>query len=163
MARAGFKHISSLILLLSLFSFASSAAIEFRTVLAPRQSPAATLPQNSITCADYSRAANLSTINTNSTLRGAFLRSTPEGFNAASNLLNAETTKLLSFMFNVDLNQQCSNLSALAVAEADANFTAGTVAGLKIQTAPGVDPGNLTLPVLCVLFILFMGGAGMSL
>ncbi|KAI1258395.1 hypothetical protein F5Y18DRAFT_357127 [Xylariaceae sp. FL1019] len=163
MAQATSKHMISLVLLLSLFSLASGAAIEFRTVLASRQTPAAVLPQNSVTCADYSRAANLSTINTNSTLRAAFLRSTHEGFNAASSLLNAETTKLMSLMFNVNLNQQCSNLSALAVAEADANFTAGTVAGLQIQTAPGVDPGNLTLPVLCVLFILLMGGAGMSL
>ncbi|KAI1744157.1 hypothetical protein F4680DRAFT_444190 [Xylaria scruposa] len=163
MARtASFKPVTSLVLLLvlSLFhiSIANAAAVQFRTPIAPRQSPAATpAPSLPDSCEDYSRIANLSTIALNSTLRGAFLRSSSLGTFPAAAILDAESPKLMSLKFNVALNQQCGNLSALAIVEADRNLTAGTVAGMKILDAPGVDPGNLAMPVLCVLFMFVMG------
>ncbi|KAI0445921.1 hypothetical protein F4803DRAFT_95167 [Xylaria telfairii] len=160
MARvASFKPITSLVLLLFLhISIASAAAVQFRTVIAPRQSPTATpaavLP---VSCEDYGRIANLSTIALNSTLRGAFLRSSSLGTFPAAAILDVESPKLMSLKFNVALNQQCGNLSAIAIVEADRNLTAGTVAGMKILDAPGVDPGNLAMPLLCILFIVIMG------
>jgi len=154
--RAFLGPFTSLVLLFSLLlhiSLVSGAAVQFRTVLAPRQSPAAT----TVSCADYSRIANLSTIALNSTLRGAFLRSSPLGTFPAAHILDAEKPKLMTLMFDVNLNQQCGNLSALAVTEADRNLTQGIVAGMKILDAPGVDPGNLAMPVLAILFIFLMG------
>ncbi|KAI0458707.1 hypothetical protein F5B21DRAFT_403308 [Xylaria acuta] len=159
---ASFKPITSLVLLLSLslfhISIASAAAVQFRTAIAPRQSPAAT-PATSLpdSCEDYGRIANLSTIALNSTLRGAFLRSSSLGTFPAAAILDAESPKLMSLKFNVALNQQCGNLSALAVVEADRNLTAGFVAGMKILDAPGVAPGALAMPLLCIAFILIMG------
>ncbi|KAI1755209.1 hypothetical protein F4782DRAFT_527931 [Xylaria castorea] len=163
MARtASFKPITSLVMLLflSLFhvSIASAAAVQFRTAIAPRQSPAAT-PAASLpdSCEDYSRIANISTIALNATLRGAFLRSSSMGTFSAVAILDAESPKLMSLKFNVALNQQCGNLSALAIVETDRNLTAGTVAGMKILDAPGVAPGNLAMPILCVVFMFMMG------
>ncbi|KAI1306850.1 hypothetical protein F5Y03DRAFT_129375 [Xylaria venustula] len=162
--KASFNPITSLVLLLSIsllhVSIASAAAVQFRTALAPRQSPAATtatpvsLP---VSCADYSRIANLSTIALNSTLRAAFLRSTSLGTLPAAAILDAESPKLMNLEFNVALNQQCGNLTATAIVEADRNLTAGTVAGLKILDAPGVAPDNIVLPILVVVFIIIMG------
>ncbi|KAI0542994.1 hypothetical protein GGR58DRAFT_496459 [Xylaria digitata] len=158
---ARINPITSLVLFLclSLFhiSFASAAAIQFRTALAPRQSPAATpatpavLP---VSCADYSRIANLSTIALNSTLRAAFLRSSPLGTFPAVAILDAEVPKLMDLIFDVTLNQQCGNSSAIAIVEADRNLTAGTVAGMKIRDAPGVAPDDLSLPILTVFLMI---------
>ncbi|KAI0815778.1 hypothetical protein GGR55DRAFT_675392 [Xylaria sp. FL0064] len=160
--KASFNPIASLMLVLSLFyvSMASAAVVQFRAPLAPRQSPAATLAIPAslpVSCADYSRIANLSTIALNSTLRGAFLRSSSLGTFPAAAILDAESPKLMDLEFNVALNQQCGNLTALAIVEAGNNLTAGTVAGLKIRDAPGVDPGNVSLPILIVVFIIIMG------
>ncbi|KAI1276751.1 hypothetical protein F5Y07DRAFT_128741 [Xylaria sp. FL0933] len=160
--KASFSPITSLMLVLSLFhiSIASAAVVQFRAALAPRQSPAATpaIPASlPVSCADYSRIANLSTIALNSTLRGAFLRSSSLGTFPAAAILDAESPKLMDLEFNVALNQQCGNLTALAIVEAGNNLTAGTVAGLKIRDAPGVDPGNVSLPILIVVFIIIMG------
>ncbi|KAI0206330.1 hypothetical protein F4808DRAFT_115160 [Astrocystis sublimbata] len=160
MARTtSFTSISSLVLLLLLnISMVSAAAIQLRTAIAPRQSPAATpapsLPQS---CADYSRIANLSTIALNSTLRGAFLRSSPLGTFPAAAILDAESPKLMDLKFNIALNKECGNLSEIAVVEADRNLTAGTVAGMKILDAPGVDPDNLAMPILSIAFVILMG------
>jgi hypothetical protein len=150
----------TILLLLFHISLANAAAVQFRTVLAPRQSPAANTPSPPalpVSCADYGRIANLSTIALNSTLRGAFLRSSPLGTFPAAHILDVESPKLAALKFDATLNQQCGNLSALAVTEAGRNLTAGIVAGMKILDAPGVAPGNLALPVLTVLFIFLMG------
>ncbi|KAI1322994.1 hypothetical protein F5Y16DRAFT_403861 [Xylariaceae sp. FL0255] len=164
MARQTTALYNALFLLLSLFSLVGGAAIEIRKPLAPRQSTTTTTTTTTVdSCANYARVANLSAVATNTTLRGAFLRSTPLGFFVASAILDAETPQLMSLMMNQQLNAECQNLSALAVTEAAANFSAGTVLGLEILPAVGVDPGNLALPFLCVFFILFMGGSAMAL
>ncbi|KAI0525926.1 hypothetical protein F5B22DRAFT_260624 [Xylaria bambusicola] len=162
--KASFNPIASLVLLLSLslfhVSFASAAAVRVRTAIAPRQSPAETpaIPASlPVSCADYSRIANLSNIATNSTLRAAFLRSSSLGTFPAAAILDAEAPKLMDLMFNVALNQECGNSSAIAVVEAGRNLTAGTVAGLKIRDAPGIAPDNVALPILCVALIIIMG------
>ena len=162
MARnTSFSPIASLVLLLTLslfhISFTSAAAIQVRTAIAPRQSPAAIPASLPVSCADYSRIANLSTIATNSTLRATFLRSSSLGTFPAAAILDADAPKLMDLMFNVALNQECGNSSAIAIVEADRNLTAGTVAGLKIRDAPGVAPDNVSLPILCVVFIIIMG------
>ncbi|KAI1186240.1 hypothetical protein F5B17DRAFT_431775 [Nemania serpens] len=187
MARmASFSPIASLLLLLLSLSllhvpFANAAAIQFRSAIAPRQSPAAVpLPSPSssasaststtplpssipVSCAEYGRIANLSTIALNSTLRGAFLRSSSLGTFPAAAVLDVESPKLMSLMLDAELNRQCGNLSALAVVEAGRNLTAGTVAGMKILDAPGVAPANVALPILCVLFIIMLGAPASSI
>lgn len=159
-----FNSIISLVLLLLVsflhISTADAAAIQFRTAIAPRQpqqTPALTPAAIPVSCAEYSRVANLSTIALNSTLRAAFLRSSSLGTFPAVAILDAESPKLMALKLDVTLNEQCGNLSALAVVEADRNLTAGTVAGMKILGAPGVAPDNVVLPILCVLLMFIMG------
>ncbi|KAI1180729.1 hypothetical protein F4777DRAFT_573957 [Nemania sp. FL0916] len=171
MAReASFSPLASLVLLLFHISIASAAAVHLRMPLAPRQSPAATTdappppPASpvSASCVDYERVASLSTIALNATLRGAFLRSSSLGTFPAAAILDAEPPKLMSLMLDAALNKECGNLTAAAPAEADRNLTAGIIAGMKVLPAPGIDPGNVLLPVLCILFIFMMGLPAMS-
>ncbi|GAP84854.1 putative metal tolerance protein 3 protein [Rosellinia necatrix] len=164
MARAApFHSVASLVLLLLVSacmhaSVASAAAIQFRTVIGPRQTTTTPAPAAlPVSCAEYSRVANLSTIALNSTLRAAFLRSSSLGTFPAAAILDAEAPKLAGLTFDATLNEQCGNLSALAAVEADRNLTAGTVAGMKILDAPGIAPDNVVLPVLCIILMFIMG------
>lgn len=157
--------ITSLVLLLIVYiALTDAAAVQFRTGLAPRQTTTITPPPSGppVSCADYSRIANLSTIALNAKLRGGFLRSSSLGTFAAARILDVESPKLVTLMFDVTLNLQCGNLSELALVEADRNYTSGSVAGMKLLDAPGVAPNDLALPVLCILFIVMMGVPAMS-
>ncbi|KAI1823123.1 hypothetical protein F4861DRAFT_540335 [Xylaria intraflava] len=145
---------------LAYLSLASAAAVHFPTALAPRQNQTSTPPIPTVlpvSCDEYSRIANLSIIAQNSTLRAAFIRSSPLGTLPAAAILDIESPKLMYLTLNVKLNQVCNNLSALALVEAGHNLTAGTVAGMRILDAPGVAPDSITMPILAVLFILLMG------
>ncbi|KAI1811173.1 hypothetical protein GGS20DRAFT_128348 [Poronia punctata] len=149
------------LILLIQITLTNGAAIQIRTILTPRQTPTPTPitppPSLIMSCPEYSRVANLSTIASNTTLRGAFLRSSSLGTFAAAHILDVEKPKLASIKFDKDLNQQCGNLSELAIVEADRNLTNGVVAGMRLLDAPGVAPDNLAMPILAVLFVVLMG------
>ncbi|KXJ89520.1 hypothetical protein Micbo1qcDRAFT_165615 [Microdochium bolleyi] len=130
--------------------------------LAPRQSPnagAGAAPGSGtvVTCADYSRVANMSIIGLNSTLRGAFLRSAPHGTDAASALLDTQSPKLPAYQFNAALNAQCGNLTTVAFQGADLNLTRGIVAEFTIVDAPGIGVDGITTLVICSAIVMFMG------
>ncbi|KAI1502154.1 hypothetical protein F5X99DRAFT_168968 [Biscogniauxia marginata] len=141
-------------------------------LLTPRQSPsandagaapvAALDPTNPI-CMDYAMVANLTTVGLNSTYRAAFQRSAPMGTDAASGIMDGPAARLPAMMADAGLNAQCGNLTAVAIAGAEANLTAGTVLGLPILEAAGVDPGNVAMPIVVVLILLIMGGTWISL
>ncbi|KAH7018205.1 uncharacterized protein B0I36DRAFT_368246 [Microdochium trichocladiopsis] len=139
----------------------------FGAALAPRQSPNAGVPAGTagtaVTCADYSRVANMSIIGLNSTLRGAFLRSAPHGTDAASALLDTQSPKLPAYQFNVALNAQCGNLTTVAFQGADFNLSRGIVAEFTILPAPGIGVEGLTTLILCIGIVLFMGGTFMTM
>lgn len=94
------------------------------------------------TCLEYSRVANYSTIGTNSTYRASFQQASPHGTDQASGILDSATAKLPDFKFNAAINARCGNLSQVAVAGAEANFTQGIVAEFRISAAsPGLRGG----------------------
>lgn len=94
------------------------------------------------TCLEYSRVANYSTIGTNSTYRASFQQASPHGTDQASGILDSATAKLPDFKFNAAINARCGNLSQVAVAGAEANFTQGIVAEFRINAAsPGLRGG----------------------
>ncbi|KAI1767948.1 hypothetical protein GGR53DRAFT_480259 [Hypoxylon sp. FL1150] len=162
MSRAMFRtpFFSLLVLLLSICNVAVAQA----DALAPRQSPgpsAAALA--SPLCQSYATTANISTVALNSTLRAAYIRSAPVGTFTSINILDAEEPKITALMMDVQLNQQCGNLTAVALAGADANLTAGTVLGLPILEAPGIDVGDIAMPLVSITIFLVMGGTWLSL
>ncbi|KAI0601042.1 hypothetical protein F4775DRAFT_478072 [Biscogniauxia sp. FL1348] len=160
--------LKQLLALTLLSTWASLATADADAVVVPRQSPdAATAvasldPSNPI-CVDYATVANLTTVGLNSTYRAAFQRSAPMGTDAASGIVDGPAARLPAMAADARLNAQCGNLTQVAIAAAAANLTAGTVLGLPIKDAPGVDPGNVAMPVSVVLILLVMGGTWISL
>jgi hypothetical protein len=157
-----------LVVLLSALQIAAAAAIVDGTILihdlAPRQSAGSTA--NTLLdpiCENYSKVANLSTIGLNSTYRAAFLRSAPMGTDAASSILDTQSPKLMGMMFDKNLNDQCGNLSAIALTEAANNFTKGIVADLSIQPAPGIGVIGPETPLVVITIVLLFGGMFISL
>ncbi|KAF3069115.1 putative metal tolerance protein 3 protein [Daldinia childiae] len=130
--------------------------------LLPRQSPSAN-DVNSPLCQNYALVANLSTVALNSTYRAAFLRSSPLGTFPARAILDVESPKLPAMMMDAQLNQRCGNLSEVALAGAAANLSAGTVLGLPILEAPGIDPANVAMPIVGIAIFLMFGGTWLAL
>ncbi|KAI1143129.1 hypothetical protein F5Y05DRAFT_143478 [Hypoxylon sp. FL0543] len=151
-SRAPFRF---LVLLLSICSIAVAE-------LEPRQSPSANAV-NSPICQNYARVANLSTVALNATYRAAFLRSSSMGTFAARSILDVESPKLMGMMMDAQLNQQCGNLSQVALDGAAANLTQGTVLGLTILDAPGVVPDSPAMPIVQIAIFLLMGGTWLCL
>lgn len=155
-----------LVLLVSVFHITAAAAIEARMDgvhdLAPRQSPNANALISPI-CQAYGMIANLSTIGLNSTYRAAFLRSAPMGTDAASSILDTQSPKLPAVMMDVTLNQQCGNLSQVAIVEAANNFSRGIVSEFVIQPAPGIGVDGPEMPIVIGLILLCMGGTFLTL
>ncbi|KAI1774438.1 hypothetical protein F4818DRAFT_419933 [Hypoxylon cercidicola] len=152
---------SLLVLLLSICNIAVAQA-DVVQALAPRQSPSAAALASPI-CQNYAMVANISTVALNSTLRAAFIRSAPMGTSASIKILDTEKPKIMSMMMDPQLNQQCGNLTQIAIDGAGANLTMGMVLGLPILEAPGVDPGDVAMPIVSIVIFLVMGGTWLSL
>lgn len=152
---------SFLVLLLSIFNIAVAQA-DGAQDLAPRQSPSANAALTPI-CQNYAKVANLSTVALNSTYRAAFLRSAPMGTFTSINILDTEKPKIMAMMMDAQLNQACGNLTQIAIDGAAANLTAGTVLGLPILEAPGVDVGNAAMPIVTIAIFMMMGGTWLCL
>jgi hypothetical protein len=154
------------VLLLSVLHISIAVAVDAGLddvqALAPRQSPTANALFSPI-CLNYGMVANLSTIGLNSTYRAAFLRSAPMGTDAASSILDTQSPKLPALMKDVNLNQQCGNLSQVAIVEAANNFSRGIVSEFAIQEAPGVGVDGAEVPITVGLVLLVMGGTFLTL
>ncbi|KAI1466463.1 uncharacterized protein F4812DRAFT_79429 [Daldinia caldariorum] len=150
-----------LVFLLSICSIVV-AEVDVTHDLLPRQSPSAN-DVNSPICKNYAVVANLSTIALNSTYRAAFLRSSPLGTFPAREILDVQAPKLAAMMMDTQLNRRCGNLSQAAIDGAAANLTAGTVLGLPILDAPGIDPANVAMPIVGIAIFLMFGGTWLAL
>ncbi|KAI6085146.1 hypothetical protein F4821DRAFT_241256 [Hypoxylon rubiginosum] len=149
-------------LLVLLLSICNVAVAQADDALAPRQSPSAAALASPL-CQNYATVANISTVALNSTLRAAYIRSAPVGTFTSIKILDAEKPKIMALMMDAQLNQQCGNLSQVALAGADANLTAGTVLGLPILDAPGIGVGDPAMPIVSIAIFLIMGGTWLSL
>lgn len=93
---------------------------------------------SSADCLPYAIAANLSTINSNSTYRAAFIQSSPFGYDQASHILNTATKQQVALVNNQSLNTACGNLTVIAETAAPLNFTAGLVGEYRIASGARV-------------------------
>ncbi|KAF2189124.1 hypothetical protein K469DRAFT_563005 [Zopfia rhizophila CBS 207.26] len=144
------------IILLSLFHTAVIAAPDkYAAVLTVRQTSAPTDPQ----CLDYARTANLSTIGANSTYRSAFLQASPVGTIFNAQMLNAAILKLPALTGDEALNQACGNLTTIALAEAERNFTVGIVAQFSglVGNPQEIKAGPELLPIVGLIILIFGG------
>ncbi|KAF6822727.1 hypothetical protein CPLU01_11837 [Colletotrichum plurivorum] len=123
----------------------------------------ATNPQSTImSCGEYSRIANLSTVGKNSTYRATFFAASPEGNHYNAEVLDTAIARLPTVIMDKALNDACGNLTALALVEAERNFTQRTV--LQFPNIP-VPPPLTTGPVIAVvcLSIVFFCGSWVAL
>lgn len=142
-----------LIFAVSLFQIVVNAASISDVFIKPRQ--AGTQTGTLVTCLDYSTIANLSTIGLNSTYRAAYLQASPDGTAHSASLLNDAEAKLPPLTKNEALNQQCGNLTTIALSGAAVNFTQGIVAQYRMNA--GVrNQGGLGIVVVACLVALGM-------
>lgn len=122
-----------------------------------RQAAAANPPPTVMSCADYSRIANLSTIGANSTYRATFFAASPNGNQFNAEVLDTAIAKLPSVIMDRNLNDVCGNLTALALVEAERNFTRRIVAQFSnIPPAPPLTTGPI-IAVVCMSIVLVCG------
>ncbi|OBT72110.1 hypothetical protein VF21_09179 [Pseudogymnoascus sp. 05NY08] len=143
------------------------------TLALPSPSPNANLeirqqqqaPIQTITCADYSRIANYTAIDSNSTLRAAFLQASPQGTDPTRVILDRASVEFTAknLKFDQALNAQCGNLSTVAFREVNTNFSEGVVAGWKVVAPVGAAIGA-GRELWCVgVFVVMYIGFGASL
>lgn len=137
------------LLFLSLFHVTMAAGIM------PRQSPTADAAVGPTSCGDYSRIANLTTVAKNTTYRAAFMRSANMGTLKAAHTLDKEASLLMGLQMDAQLNEQCGNLTTIAIADSGSNFTSGTVLGVKILADVGAPSFSWPMP-FCWLLVTFM-------
>ncbi|KAK6820545.1 hypothetical protein PG987_014945 [Apiospora arundinis] len=168
-----FSPFSLFYLLLSLLSLQVAAeSVDIVDGLAARQAPGGGAPAGGqaggqvptvVSCAEYSRIANLTIIGKNSTYRAAFLRSGPFGTDQMSGMVDQAAPLLPPLTLDKTLNQQCGNATAIALAGAEANFTQGIVADFAIAEAPGIGVDGFTTLIVVTVLTLFMGLVWMTM
>lgn len=142
-----------LIFTFSLFQIAFTAAVLSEASIQLRDTNDTT--GSVASCLDYSSIANLSTIGLNSTYRAAYLKASPDGTDQAAAILNGAEAQIPPLTANKELNQQCGNLTTIALEEAANNFTRGVVAQFRIS-AGARERGALGLAVASCLVTLGM-------
>ncbi|KAL0941467.1 uncharacterized protein CTRU02_204230 [Colletotrichum truncatum] len=127
-------------------------------VVVRQAAPVAANPQSTImSCADYSRIANLSTIGANSTYRATFFAASPNGNQYNAEVLDTAIAKLPSVIMDKALNDACGNLTALALVEAERNFTQRIVAQFSnIPVPPPLKTGPI-IGIVCLSIVMFCG------
>lgn len=121
-------------------------------------------PLTTTTCADYARLANYTAIDSNSTIRAAFLQGSPQGTDPTRVILDRASTEFTAknLMFDRELNTRCGNLSTVALREVGTNFSSGVVGPFKVVPPTGVKIGA-GLEVWTGAFIVFLFvGFGLS-
>ncbi|KAI1075835.1 hypothetical protein F5B20DRAFT_584798 [Whalleya microplaca] len=148
--------LTCLVFLLSIFNI-TTAQLDGSThdALEPRQSPNANAA-NSPVCQNYALVANLSTVALNSTYRAAYMRSSPLGTFAARTILDVQKPKLMAMMMDPQLNQECGNLTQVAIDAAAVNLTNNVVLELAVQAAPGIETADPAMPILTVIIFIMM-------
>ncbi|KAK1459807.1 hypothetical protein CMEL01_02806 [Colletotrichum melonis] len=124
-----------------------------------RQTNPTTPAQSTImSCGEYSRIANLSTVGANSTYRATFFEASPNGNQFNAEVLDTAILKLPTVIMDRALNEACGNLTALAIQEAANNFSIRTV--LQFSNIPPAEPLDTSTHIIfvCAGALFFMSG-----
>jgi hypothetical protein len=153
--------LANMILLLSILGFVTASQIP-GAKLEVRQVPAT--PSQAELCIDYEWTANMSTIGANSSYRTVLLQKSNVGTIANARMMDAAIKKLPALTVDPMLNAACGNKTALALSEAEKNFTQGIVAQFTTAGLPvGIEAGPLVVinvAIICVIFSVVWVFAG---
>ncbi len=132
------------------------------TDLHPRQAPGPSGPSTTLTrtspqCLDYALTANLSTIGSNSTYRSAYIQASAAGTWYDLQMFAAAVAKLPALTADAPLNRACGNSTAIALTEAESNFTKGVVLQFEglVGNPQAIRAGPLVLPIVGFAGLLF--------
>lgn len=149
---------ANLLVALSVFRVAMATPDKYpAAMLVERQSDAlANVPAGPDPCLDYSMTANMSIISATPSYRTVFIQKANVGTIATARMLNAAQAKLPALTADAALNQQCGNLTTVAITEAEKNFTQGIVAQFTTAGLPvGIKSGPEVIVVVATICALF--------
>lgn len=128
---------------------------------APASGPAVGTPLTiTQACEQYSMVANFSAIGSNATIRSAFLEASPVGTMFNSAMLNVMQANAMNLSKDVELNQACGNLTAVALQQVGVNFTMGIVGQFMFTDNPvSVVNGPIIIAMTVICLILIVGPA----
>lgn len=151
--------LTNFFVVLSVFGVAMASPDKFpAAALVQRQNNPLPTSQVGDPCIDYSVTANMSTISANSSYRTAFMQKAPVGTIITARMLNAAQARLPALTADVALNQQCGNLTELALTEAANNFTKGIVAQFTTEGLPvGIKAGPELILIVIAICGIFSG------
>ena len=146
MSIAHSSPITSFLLFLSIFATVTTALYSPVNLLIPRQQQT-----NQSICAKYSTIANLSIVGSNATYRAAYLQASPQGSDPARAPLDAAIPQLPNFQFDVQINDECGNLTKVAIEGAAKNYTQGVVLQFKINSAVQIGANALGMAMITAM------------
>jgi hypothetical protein len=145
--------LANIVFLLSILGFVTASEIS-AAKLQVRQVPAQ--PSMMEMCLDYERTANMSTVGANSSYRTVFMQKATVGTIITARMLDAAIKKLPALTADQMLNNACTNKTAIALQEAEKNFTQGIVAQFTTEGLPvGIKAGPEVVFIVAAISILF--------
>jgi hypothetical protein len=145
------------LLILSIFQIAVTATLNFAAENSLRRFATRQTAPMTVSCLEYATVANLSTIGTNSTFRAAFLQAAPFGSDKTFGILDGATKTLKGLIDDKALNDECGNLTAVAIKEAPVNFTQGIVGPFTIKEASEATHNGRGLGMVILMVVATMG------
>ncbi|KAG9247837.1 hypothetical protein BJ878DRAFT_129254 [Calycina marina] len=146
------QYLPSTLLLALLFIFSSVLANPTRPAKVPFTEPIHKRDAT-ISCAEYASIANLSSISANSTIRAAYLQASPLGTDPTRAPLDQAELKEPSLIFDAELNTRCGNLTTIALAAVNTNFSMGVVGPFQVNAA-GRAVGSVSLAALVSVILV---------
>lgn len=145
--------LANIVLLLSVLGLVAASEMP-AAKLEVRQVPAQ--PSMMEMCLDYEITANMSTIGANSSYRTVFMQKAPVGTIITARMLNAAMAKLPALTADQMLNNACTNKTAIALQEAERNFTQGIVAQFTTEGLPvGIKAGPEVIVICAAICFIF--------
>jgi hypothetical protein len=145
--------LANIVLLLSILGFVAASEMP-AAKLEARQVPAQLSMMEM--CLDYEVTANMSTIGANSSYRTVFMQKAPVGTIITARMLNAAMAKLPALTADQMLNNACTNKTAIALQEAERNFTQGIVAQYTTEGLPvGIKAGPEVIFIVAAICVIF--------
>ncbi|KIX06991.1 uncharacterized protein Z518_04967 [Rhinocladiella mackenziei CBS 650.93] len=149
MSISHFSPITSFLFFLSVFATVTTAIYSPVNLLNPRQQQV-----SQSTCDEYSRIANFSIVGANSTYRSAYLQASPQGTDPAREPLDDAIAQLPSFQFDTEINDECGNLTEVAIEGAAANFTQGTVLQFSVNSAVQIGASAMGMAMIMAVVVV---------
>ncbi|KAF2240962.1 hypothetical protein BU26DRAFT_185090 [Trematosphaeria pertusa] len=148
------QFFAKLVVLLSACHLAVAATEKPAAQLEVRQTTTTTTGADP--CLDYGMTANMSVVGANSSYRSVFLAKSNVGTIYNARMFSAAIAKLPALTANTALNNQCGNLTQVALTEAEKNLTQGIVAQFTTAGLPvGIKAGPEVVVIVAAICAIF--------